>query len=172
MCQEQTETGRSCSCFCGDERAGLAVYRVARSAAMRMKTSLSVAKPRHRWVRALKYNPINQPSRWLAEWFAIVILSSTIRGHSANQWLGRLIGRTSTATGTPCSSPHPRLFPLVRMEKRYLGITFVFTLIPTQTKNKPMKTSTLFLKNQFLLYRQYENRWRWWGVEHALLPVL
>jgi len=94
-----------------------------------MKTSLGVAKPQHHWIRALKYNPLSQPSRWLSEWFPKVLLSSTIGCHSANQRLGWLIGRTSTATDIPGATLYPRLFPLAWMGDSYLGIIFGYASI-------------------------------------------
>jgi len=124
MCQEQNKMGWSCSYFYRDERIRLTVYKVVRSAIMQIKSSLSLAKLHYRWARAIKYNLIIPPSRWLAEWFQIVLLNSTIGSHSANQRLGGLIGWTSTAMGTPSPSPHPRLFPLVWMGDSYLGIIF------------------------------------------------
>jgi len=52
-------------------------------------------------------------------------MNGTIERYSANQQLGGLIG-DEQATGTPGSSPHPRLFPQVWMGDSYLGIIFAF----------------------------------------------
>jgi len=97
MCQEWNKTGRSCNCFCRDERTGLDLSKVLRSIAKQVKSELSLAKKQYCWVRAPKYYTISPLSRWLAESFPIhvVLLNNAIGSHSANQRLGGLIWRTS-----------------------------------------------------------------------------
>jgi len=107
--EEQNKAGRSYSCFCRDERTGLVIYKAVWSAATQIKSGLSVTKLQYRYVPALKYNLNSPPSRWLAEWFPIVLFNRTIESHSVTGWTNRPSEYSDGYTGplTSTSVPFP-----------------------------------------------------------------